>query len=388
LTFASCAREEITLTNAEPIIYTDFQDASLENIQVELRDAALHFPNAYDFSYALRAITNATSAEVDEWADRIGFASWAREHREIQARINRGEITSAEDALTKEQSDRFYLEADGALRTLAESRLMSELMNLAGVVYINNSLNHFGKSHHIMLGEEYSLADFRAIRSRPVNDVESKIYVKENDVRNTTDVSDGSLEKEQKYFSCPFFNNATYVWGHRKEETIDGKRQRVIVEINKSIYWTSFNEPLMTFVTAIDVTNEIKQIWGWRDTQPDYDVGTLSSSASSGEVSATSPDQVLRVSRFGSWRKWSGGTQLAHDATNVPMTIGSGFADNLTNAGTYKVIDQVIVGAGSLTASDIQGIDGSSFYSWNSGRISVNWSASRSATMDIQLGCN
>ena len=65
----------------------DLRAATLSEVDVTLKDGALAFANARELSRAVYALNNATTAELDAWAAGLGFESWGREFREIQARL-------------------------------------------------------------------------------------------------------------------------------------------------------------------------------------------------------------------------------------------------------------------------------------------------------------
>ena len=196
--------------------------------------------------------------------------------------------------------------------------------------------------------------------------------------------------KESKFFRCPLFDRGVWIWGHRKEETIDGVRQRLRVELSQSIYHFGGSDNRVFSYVSMMIENRKRSGWSWIRTYPDYEYGTLAwlngGPATSGETSSSSVVQSLRVDRDIRVTLSNGGNQILRLESNVvPDPTGWSFdISRFGDADEYYLIDNVISTVSMAPGVSIVASGGE--YGFSRGKISVNW-LNRSSTMDIQLGC-
>ena len=257
-------------------IVSEFNAKTFADLNVRLDDGVLHFASTLDFAAAFDILGNSNEEQIDAWTASIGFDSWGKEHRALLDRFSTIAEFDRRTFLTPAQGTRFYLEKDNTLQSYAHSFLLSEITSLEGTVYVDGHLNYFAGAHHIMLSPHAGVS-IQEVLADPTKDFGELVYValgesvsiKEND------------EKEFKGFNCPYSNVAsnTYVFGHRKEVSFEGRRNRCRFELGRRAYYVEISDPnepdRWIFNTNITIVNEKRSGFTWIGTFPDFDYGVL-----------------------------------------------------------------------------------------------------------------
>lgn len=333
----------------------------------------------------MKVFPQVPSEELDSWGEARGFISWASEHRNIQSDIDKGLFSDFD----KDRKKMFYFENDGWLKSYAADRLLSEMMNSEGIVYVEGNLHHFHKDYHIFI-ENPTPAKFDQAKRSLTSNIESGIRVFPRNVTEYWSEDILGEAKESKYFTCPFNTIGSYVWGHRKQENISGSQQRVVMDMHKSAYFFGGTDDRVFSYIALDIENRKLSGFTWISTYPDFEYGTLESGALSGEVSSSNVEQSLRVNRtiqvqIAENPSGSRVQTIRNDLFVTMDPVGWSFKETrFGDSDEYMLIDNVVSTATLGTGEEIVSIGGT--YGFARGKVSVNWT-SRSTTMDIQIGC-
>ncbi|MEL7251501.1 MAG: hypothetical protein AAFO03_23950 [Bacteroidota bacterium] len=337
----------------------------------------------------MKAISGLSRDEKNAWAQQLSFQSLSSRLRSIQDQVDAQPDVPGKTHLAAGEKELFSFEDDGTLVSHGPDLLLSELITPEGLVYIEGALNSFGEDYHAVVKQEPSVAKMNNLLAQGASSPEEEIYYFSKPIKKEiVDYNDHA--KESKFFRCPLFDRGVWIWGHRKEETIDGVRQRLRVELSQSIYHFGGSDNRVFSYVSMMIENRKRSGWSWIRTYPDYEYGTLAwlngGPATSGETSSSSVVQSLRVDRDIRVTLSNGGNQILRLESNVvPDPTGWSFdISRFGDADEYYLIDNVISTVSMAPGVSIVASGGE--YGFSRGKISVNW-LNRSSTMDIQLGC-
>ncbi len=386
--FYSC---EKNLSVAPPIVEAP-EKPSLNEIDIDVIDGVLSFRELEDFALALKAVSGLSRDEKDSWQESNQFTSLGSRYRYIQDQINLNPNTEGSNFISQDEQHLFYFDDANTLMTHAPDLLIAELLSPEGFVFIEGNLNAFNFAFHAIVKNEPSFEKMhQLIASESSSPLEGLYYFPKQPQREIVISNSGEIStREAKFFSCPFYNQGVWVWGHRKEEQINGQRQRLRVELSQAIYHFGGSDNRVFSYVGLTIENR-KWSWpNWIGTFPDYEYGTLAwingQPATSGETSAGSVVQSLRVDRRIQANLSNGSQRTLRFETNVvPDPTGWSFDNQrFGDSDEYYLIDNVI--STTILPPNVSIVQSGGQYGFSRGKISVNW-LNRSTTMDIQLGC-
>ena len=375
----ACEKDSSLLNEQQESEVIPYSIHPLQEIEVTVRDGALHFESLEDFAFAVRALSHNSPEDVANWNQMNNFDSWYDLKEQIQTKLDLEQLT----AIPEEYSSLLYLTNDGTLKSYASSGIFAKVMNSQGVVFVDGYLHHFHKDYHISIGDP-SVEKFIEVKQSLVSDEKNLVRV----------FPTSSSNKDASFFFCPLNTNGTDVWEHEREERIDGERQRLNVSLDKYVYSFASSDPTdnrIFSVIALDVENRRKSGFIWKRTYPNYEFGTLrSGSTGTGIVSANPVEQSLRVNRrIGAVIRNASGTfaRLARQDFDVTMNpVGWSFRQIRSGSADVSFlmddeITNVIIGSEEQFIRPF-----GDPYSFARGKLSVRW-LDRSSTMHVQVGC-
>ncbi len=400
--FSACKEEEeirppsIVIPESSVVeIDTDFSQAQLSDVRVSLREGALSFETVDDYRQAKRAILNSSPEQIDAWAASIGFNSWAKIERDIQARVDANPGINPDILLTEEENRHFYFDEEGWLHNGAFSSLMSELVDLNGILYIENDLNYFWGDRHVMI-DEGTPDQLNQITGNKFVDMANGIYLS---FMETQETDDGGFFEMCGNNALGFGTQGlTNFHRYQRGETLGDTNFRMVFELKAYSLVLSLREgrEVVEFCITSEVQNRKKSERTWVSASVETEMGTLKTvggqASSSGEVSEGTNDiwksmRIKRTAYIFNFARSGLGPFLRIDSPGFPSTANSGGGLTrkvFSESRAMQLIDDKHV---VLSMSgETEGWNWEYLYTLERGQLSANW-LDISETMDIQIGC-